>query len=184
VSQFRIHSIESAPAGSQPVLTGAKSAFGFVPNLLGMLAEAPAAVQSYVAVSAAFQKSSLSPAEQQVVLLAVSVMNECRYCVAAHTMIAAGAKVPADVVQALRSGGPIANPKLEALRRFTEAVVRERGWATDELAGFLAAGYTRAQVLEVLVGITQKTLSNYANHLAETPLDAAFAKSAWVPARA
>jgi len=179
---FPIHTIDSASVGSQPMLSGAKSAFGFVPNLLGMLAEAPAALESYLAVSSAFQKSSLTPAEQQVVLLAVSVMNECRYCVAAHTMIAVGAKVPGEVVEALRSRGPIADPKLEALRRFTEAVVQERGWAEQELPGFLAAGYTRAQVLEVLVGITQKTLSNYANHLAETPLDAAFATSAWVPA--
>lgn len=184
MSRFPIHSIESAPAASQPVLTGAKAAFGFVPNLLGMLAEAPAALQSYVAVSSAFQKSSLTSAEQQVVLLTVSVLNECRYCVAAHTMIAAGAKVPAEVVQALRAGGTIADPKLEALRRFTEAVVRQRGWAMDELAGFLSAGYSRAQVLEVLAGVTQKTLSNYANHLAGTPLDAAFAPSAWEPVEA
>jgi AhpD family alkylhydroperoxidase len=179
VSQFPVHSIESAPAGSKPILTGAKSAFGFVPNLLGMLAESPAALEAYRGVDAAFQKTSLTPIEQQVVLLAVSVRNKCRYCVAAHTVIAGGARVPAEVVEALRNERPIADPKLEALRRFTETVIRTRGWANDDLSGFLGAGYTRAQVLEVLVGVTQKTLSNYANHLAETPLDDAFAKAAW-----
>ena len=178
---FPVHTINSAPARSRPMLTDAGSAFGFVPNLLGMLAEAPAALEAYLGVSAAFQKSSLTPAEQQVVLLAVSVMNECQYCVAAHTTIANGARVPAGVVEALRGGQPIADPKLEALRRFTESVVRERGWANEALAAFYEAGYSRPQVLEVLVGVTQKTLSNYSNHLAETPLDGAFAKSAWTP---
>lgn len=180
---FPVHSIDSAPIPSRAMLTGARSAFGFVPNLLGMLAEAPAALEAYLGVSAAFQKSSLTPTEQQVVLLAASVTNECQYCVAAHSAAATMARVPAGVVDALRSGDPIADPKLEALRRFTEAVVRERGWANEELAAFHAAGYSRAQVLEVLAGVTQKTLSNYANHLAETPLDAAFAKAAWSPAK-
>ncbi len=182
MSDFPVHSIETAPVAARDRLAAAKAAFGFVPNLLGMLAESPTALEAYLGIGAVFQRSSLSPAEQNVVLLAVSVTNGCHYCVAAHTMIAAGAKVPNAVVEAIRNGLPIDNPKLEAVRRFAEAVVRERGWAEAALGQFLAAGYTRANALEVLVGVTQKTLSNYANHLAHTPLDSAFAAKAWSPA--
>lgn len=179
MSHFPVHTIESAPAGSQPLLTAAKSNFGFVPNLLGMLSEAPAALEGYLGIAGAFQKSSLTPVEQQVVLLTVSVTNRCHYCVAAHTAIAWGAKVPGEVIEALRDGRPIPDARLEALRRFTETVVQSRGWAADGLADFYAAGFSRAQVLEVVTGVAQKTLSNYANHLAKTPVDAAFAKAAW-----
>lgn len=179
MSPFPVLSPENAPAGSQPLLMGAKSAFGFVPNLLGMLAEAPAALEGYMGIAAAFQKSSLTPVEQQVVLLTVSVTNRCRYCVAAHTMIAMAAHAPPEVIEALRDGRPIPDARLEALRSFTEILVQARGWAAEGLAAFYAAGFSKAQVLEVVTGVAQKTLSNYANHLAETPVDAAFAKLAW-----
>jgi alkylhydroperoxidase family enzyme len=92
-------------------------------------------------------------------------------------------KVPAEVVQAIRDGRPLADRRLEALRRLTVAIVRSRGWpAATELEAFLNAGYTSAQVLEVVLGVGVKTLSNYTNHLADTPLDSAFAKAAWAKA--
>jgi alkylhydroperoxidase family enzyme len=84
------------------------------------------------------------------------------------------------VVQAIRNGRPIADKKLEALRRFTAAVVTSRGWPSDADTGaFLNAGYGRQQVLEVVLGVGIKTLSNYTNHIADTPLDQAFATAAW-----
>lgn len=170
----------TAPAAARPILEGAQKAFGFVPNLLGNMANAPALLQAYMAVSAAFDQTSLSAAERQVVLLATSVRNECTYCVAAHTVIAGMQQVPADVVEALRTRQPIGDTRLEALRRFVEEIVESRGWpsvATER--AFFDAGYSQAQALEVLVGVGQKTLSNYMNHLAGTPLDAAFASAAW-----
>jgi alkylhydroperoxidase family enzyme len=88
--------------------------------------------------------------------------------------------VPDHVVQAIRAGRPIVDYKLEALRRFTAAVVTMRGWPSEaDTRGFLDAGYTRAQILEVVLGVGMKTLSNYTNHIADTPLDHAFAKAAW-----
>jgi len=156
-----------------------------VPNLLGVLAEAPSALEAYLSVSSAFEKTSLTPAEQQVVLLTTSVENRCRYCAAAHTMVARMVGASEEVIRILREGGEgeeIADPRLRALGRFTRRVVATNGWVTDEdLKQFVEAGYTKAQLLEVLVGVTQKTLSNYTNHIAHTPLDAAFAASAWVP---
>jgi len=177
---YTVHTPETAPEVARETLAGAKKAFGFVPNLLGVMAEAPALVKAYTTLSRIFDETSFSPAERQVVLLTVSYENGCEYCIAAHSVIAGMQKVPADVVGAIRDGKPIADAKLEVLRRFTAAVTKTRGWPSeDETTAFVNVGYTKAQVLEVILGVGMKTLSNYTNHIAKTPLDGAFAKSAW-----
>jgi len=121
-----------------------------------------------------------------VVALAVSAANGCTYCMAAHSTIArkiVGA--PDEVVDALRSARSISDPKLQALRVFAEAVVRERGHVQGApLESFFAAGYQRQQVLEVLLGVAMKTLSNYANHVLDTPVDVAFNSESWSSADA
>lgn len=175
-----VHTSQSAPAGSRPLLDAAKKNFGFVPNLLGMMSSAPALLEGYLALSGIFDKTSLSPTERQIVLLAVSYENRCDYCMAAHTAIAGMQKVDPNVIGSLREGQPIRDSKLQALRAFTVEVVHKRGWpSNDTLAGFLAAGYSQTQALEVVLGVGVKTLSNYANHLASTPLDEAFAPAKW-----
>jgi AhpD family alkylhydroperoxidase len=137
---------------------------------------------AYLTLSQIFDKSSLTAVERQVAILAISRYNECDYCMAAHSVIAAMQKVPPDVIQAVRDDQPIADAKLEALRVFASAMVDKRGWlAEDEVAAFLEAGYSKAQVLEIVLAASLKTVSNYANHLAETPLDDAFASRAWEP---
>ncbi len=179
LTQFPIHDLESAPEGARSALEGAKKNFGFLPNLLGVFAESPAALKGYLGIAGAFGSSSLSPVEQQVVLLAASALNGCTYCVGAHSTLALGVKMPAEVLAALRSGEPLPDAKLQALATFTEQVVELRGWAQDALEPFFASGYTRQNVLEVILGVTQKTLSNYTNHLSDTPLDDVFAAQAW-----
>ena len=174
------HSIETAPPAAKDILAGAAKAYGFIPNLLGVMAEAPALLKAYTTLSSIFEDSGLTATERQIVLLSASFENGCDYCMAAHSVIAGMQKVPAAVVGAVRDGTPIDDPKLEALRRFTAAVVSTRGRpsATDT-AAFLGAGYSRARVLDVVLGVGLKTLSNYTNHIAETPLDEAFAAAAW-----
>ena len=172
---YPIHTIETAPEAARDTLAAAKKAYGFLPNLLAVMAEAPALVKGYTTLSRIFDESTFSPAERQVVLLTVSYENECTYCVAAHSVIAGMQKVPEGVVQAIRNNSPIADGRLEALRRYTSAVVNKRGWPTEsDTAAFDAAGYTPQQALEVVLGVGLKTLSNYMNHVAHTPLDQAF----------
>ncbi len=176
---------QDAPEDAREVLDQAKKNYGFIPNLLGNMAHAPALLKAYLSVSALFDQTSLSSTERQVVLLTVSAENGCGYCVAAHTAIAGMQKVPQDVVNAIRNDEPIADPKLEALRAYTRDVVERRGWpSADTVARFEAAGYTSEQALEVVLGVGMKTLSNYTNHIAETPLDSQFAPAAWEPAGA
>jgi AhpD family alkylhydroperoxidase len=172
---YTIHSSITAPEGAKEILAGAEKAYGFLPNLLGTMAEAPTLVKAYTTLSRIFEETSFSATERQVVLLTVSSENRCEYCVAAHSVIAAVQKVPGEVVGAIRDGGPIPDAKLEALRRFTAAVVASRGRPAEaDTSAFLAPGYGKQQVLEVVLGVGLKTLSNYTNHIAATPLDQAF----------
>jgi len=177
---YPIHSTQTAPISSKEALAGAEKAFGFVPNLLGTMAGAPALLKTYLSLGALFDETSFTATERQIVLLTTSYENGCAYCVGAHTIMSAMQKVPDDVVQAIREGSPIADKKWEALRRFTASMVATRGWPNAaETAAFHAAGYSDAQALEVVLGVGFKTLSNYTNHLAGTPLDATFAAAAW-----
>lgn len=183
MGQFTLHTLSSAPAEARPALEAAQRQLGFIPNLYANMAEAPAALEAYGAISGIFDKTSLSAGERQIVALATSVENRCEFCVAVHSFLAKQvAKVDPRVVSALRDGNQLPDPKLHALAEFTRTVVRERGWASGPaLERFLAAGYDRRQALEVLVGVAMKTLSNYANHLTGTPLNEQFAAEAWHP---
>lgn len=181
---FPVHTVETAPDAARPTLEAALKGYGFLPNLLGVMATAPALVAGYTTLAKLFDETSLTATERQIVLLAASFQNTCAYCMAAHSMIAAVQSVPADVVEALRQGGPLPDHRLEALRQFTAAVVVTRGRPSEiEVRPFLAAGFGSQQVLEVILGVGLKTLSNYANHFAETPVDAAFSSAAWTAPR-
>jgi AhpD family alkylhydroperoxidase len=180
MAEFQIHDPRTAPVEARPILEQAKKSFGFVPNLYGVMAESPELLQGYLALSELFQRSSLSPEAKHVVWLAASAENGCHYCVAAHSGLALRSGLPQQVVDAIRSGAPIADPKLEAVRRFTEIVVATRGRPSPlDVAAFLASGYNRRHVLDVILGVGMKTLSNYTNHLAETPLDEVFRPLEW-----
>ncbi|HEY8158610.1 MAG TPA: carboxymuconolactone decarboxylase family protein [Methylobacter sp.] len=181
MSQFNIYSIQKAPLAAQPLLEGAQQKFGFVPNLLAGFAESPTVLQAYLDIGALFGKTSLTPVEQQVVLIAASIENHCIYCVTVHSMLAKHkAKADAAIVNDLREQQPLPDKKLDALATFTRAVVKHRGQVTGiALNNFIGAGYSKSQVLEVVLGVTMKTLSNYANHIIHAPLDSQFQAEAW-----
>ena len=180
MTDFTTHTIETAPAAAKPFLETAQQNYGFVPNLLGTMAETPAILEAYMSLSGIFGKTELSETERQVILMTNNRLNGCTYCMAAHTTISKGAGVPQDVIDALRNGTPIADPKLEALRQFAITINETRGWPSDaDTAAFLDAGYTKQTVLEVVLGTALKVLSNYTNHIAETDVDAAFSANEW-----
>jgi len=178
---FRVHTPETAPEASKPILRDAQQNYGMIPNLYGVLAEEPAAVQAYAALNAAMAESGLSPAEQQVAILAASVENGCEYCVAAHSAIVKMQELFSETaLEALRAQETLPDDRLEALRAFTVEVVRQRGWVDQTaLNTFLDAGYEPRHVLAVVTVVAMKTLSNYTNHIADTPLDEAFAGQRW-----
>jgi AhpD family alkylhydroperoxidase len=178
--QFTVHDENTAPDDARPVLEAAKQRMGFITSLSAVMAESPELLAGYGAVFEQFTKSSLPGPAKHVVWITTSVENGCEYCVAAHSTVALKAGVDAAVVESVRAGKPLADPALQAVRVFTESLVENRGWVSDaEVEEFLAAGYTRRNVLDVVLGVGVKTLSNYTNHVAHTPLDPAWADQAW-----
>lgn len=180
MTDFQLHTQETAPDGGPALLDNSIKAFGMIPGLHAVMAESPEHLEAYQKLHELFQKTSLSTVEQNVVWLTINVEHECHYCVPAHTGIAHMQKVPNDVIEALRNKTPLPDPRLEALRDFTLKVVRQRGFVDDaDVQVFLDAGFTKRNVLDIVLGLAQKVMSNYVNHLAQTPIDAAFQKFAW-----
>ena len=177
---FKLHDVTSAPEASRPVMEATEKAFGFLPNLYAVFAESPAAIEAYAALNNALQKCALSPVEQQVVALTVSAENNCSYCVGAHSAIAGMVKMPTTILEQLRNEQPLSDPKLEALRLYTQSVVAQQGWVPETVIDtLLKAGYSAQHMLDVLTIVALKTLSNYTNHLTHTPLDKQFASQQW-----
>ncbi|HLY87930.1 MAG TPA: carboxymuconolactone decarboxylase family protein, partial [Acetobacteraceae bacterium] len=154
--------------------------FGFVPSLQANMAESPELLAGYSALWDLFSKSTLTSHEQQVVYLTSNFENECHYCMAGHSTLAKMLKMDPAVIEALRNGTPLPDAKLEALHRFTTLVVRNRGWVSDaETDAFLTAGYTRRNVLEVVLGVATKVMSNYTNHIVHSELDSFMHGNEW-----
>lgn len=179
---FAPHTLETAPEASKPIMQAAKSKMGFVPNLMATMAEAPVMIESYLTMMALFDKTDLSETERQIILMTNNRLNGCTYCMAAHTAVSKGAGVGADVIEALRAGSPIDDPKLEALRTFSVIIHETHGRpSAEQVEAFLAAGYTKRTILEVVVGTSLKVLSNYTTPITQPPLDKHFEALAWSP---
>ena len=169
----RLSSIEpEAATGKTAAIYGQlKSKMGMVPNLFRGLANSPQALEAYLALDQFIGDGSLSPAEQHVVRMVVSVHNECSYCAAAHTLgLKSVGLSDAEILDVRR--GKSADAKLQALIVFTQEILSTKGFVSDDdLAAVRAAGYTDANIADITVVITQKTLSNYFNHVHATVLD-------------
>ena len=180
MTHYEIHTIDSAPDASKPTLETVSKSMGFIPNLMATMAESPVMVESYLTMMGLFDKTRLSETERQIILMTNNRLNGCTYCMAAHTAVSKMAGVDDDVIDALRSGSPIDDPKLEALRVFATIIHQTRGRPTeDQIESFIAAGYTKQTILEVIVGTALKVLSNYTTPIASPKLDNAFTPMAW-----
>jgi len=183
VLELEPQTIESANKISGDIMDTAKKTFGFVPNMYSLMANNPALLDSYVYSYKSFRANSgFNPVEQEVILLSISYENECDYCMSAHSFVADKmSKVPEEVTDAIRNGEEIPDTKLAALSKYTRATVTKRGRVSEEdINQFLDAGYTKENILGVVTAIGLKTMSNYFNHITDTPLDDAFSERAWV----
>lgn len=174
--------LDNAGADAKPILEKALAQVGFIPNMYARMVHSPALLDTYLHGYAAFRgQSGFSTLEQEVLFLVISRENGCEYCVAAHSFIAdKKSGVPAEVTDAIRDGRPIRDPKLQALARFARIMVAARGLPSRaDAEAFLAAGYEDRHILGVVLAISVKTISNYANHLFHTPLDSMFEARRW-----
>lgn len=170
----------TAPEAAQLILAASERKFGFLPSPVARVAHAPVALKHLLAGLAAFEQTSLAPVEREVIAMTVAWENECRYCMAMHSALLARSAGHADVVAALREGTPLPDARLEALRRYARAVMRERGRVPDEISAALAdAGFTEAQALEIVLGVGVYVLSTLLNVVTDAELDPPFVAFDW-----
>jgi len=173
MSRLPLHTPDDAPAASRPLVERAIANNGFLPNLIGVLAGAPVALETYLTVGSINARASLPLAEREVVQLTAARIHGCDFCVAGHTAVATRkAGLPAAQVLALQHGQPTGDARLDAVAAFTAAVIAHRGAVPDAaLAAWRAAGYGDAQALEVVLGVSLATLCNFANNLAGSAIN-------------
>jgi uncharacterized peroxidase-related enzyme len=180
VSEFTLHTIESAPAGSKPALERLGKEVGFVPNLAATMAESPTLIEAFTGIRSTNRAGTLTRIEREVVALVTAFEASCAYCMSAHSTFAKMAGAGSDLIETLRVGELPEDPRLRALATYTRHVVRARGQvAIDEVRELVRAGFTPAQSLEVFVGVAMTTLSTQAYHVTNAPIDEAFRPMAW-----
>ena len=177
---FTVHTVETAPDGSREHLALLQERIGFLPNLAASIGGAPAAIASFNAQQGALRTTTLTGAEREVVGVTVSLGNTCAYSMAAHSVFALGNGLPMEVLEPLRAGRELPDARLEALRVFTEELVRSRGHVgAADLAAARAAGFDDGQLLEIITQAAYTTFANWAANVGGAPVDAAFECMAW-----
>jgi len=166
MTNFTFHTIETTSEEAKPILEKIQKDYGFIPNLFAYMAEAPTTLEAYLTLNKIIEKTSLTPAQQQVALLAASVENECDFCTIAHRAIGKMKQANEQTLNALNAKKKIHDDMDAALAKFTQSVVKDRGNLSEETINeFLNAGFIKKQILEVMIIVSIKTLSNYINHL-------------------
>ncbi|QAB00895.1 MULTISPECIES: carboxymuconolactone decarboxylase family protein [Agrobacterium tumefaciens complex] len=181
MTRLPLRTIEDTPEEARPRLEAAEKNNGFLPNLVRLLANAPVALETYQTVSAINGRASLSLAEREAVQITAAAIHGCGFCVAGHSAIAdKKAKLDKPVIDALRDRAIVPDARLDAVARFTEAVIGSRGGVSDaELVAFKAAGFDDQAALEVVLGVSLATLCNFANNLGQPELNPQLAAYEW-----
>jgi alkylhydroperoxidase family enzyme len=180
MSNFELYSLENAPEAAKPLLEKSIKGFGMLPNLHAVMAESPALLDAYQQLHELAQNASFDKDELTVVWQTINVEHGCHYCVPAHTAIANMMGVDADITEALRNQSPLESTKLETLRDTTLLMVRNRGIIKQvDIDTFYAVGFNKQNILDIVLILAQKVMSNFTNHLAETPVDDAFQAFSW-----
>jgi len=173
--KFKIHTLDTAPEESKEILKQSKEGAGFIPNMHAIMAESPVLLRAYKEMGNLFNQTSFTPVEREIIEMTINQVNGCIYCVAAHSYFDRLSNFPENILTAMLEGKPFDDSKLQTLRLFTKLVIEKKGWInSEEIDTFMAVGYSNEQLLELIVGITHKILSNYVNHIAGTPIDKQF----------
>ena len=179
---FSISELE--PHDDNNVLSALTEKLGYVPNIYRLLSRVPNVLQALHGLNESLEQSSFTSAETEVIALTTSVYNECPYCVAGHSSFALQSGVDLASVEAIRSGGYAIQPRLHAVGKMTRHLLEQRGTLdTGELRLFLNAGFKSSQILEILIGIAGKTITNFASKISRVPLDGSFVDQAWSPSQ-
>jgi AhpD family alkylhydroperoxidase len=178
--EYKVHTIQSAPDQSKTSLEALQKAFGLVPNLAATMAESPTLIGGFVGAIGNFLGGTFTGGQRQVILLTSATVNQCAWAVAFHSTAALREGVPPAEVEAIRAGKTPADPKTAALVTIVRALLTKRG-AIDasERTAFGAAGFTPAQLLEVIAGLAASMMASYAGNITDPPLEEPFRAQAW-----
>ena len=164
--------IETAPSEAQPLLHAVKKQLGVAPNLFRLVATSPAALEGYLGMSGALAKGDLPAATRERIALAVAEINRCSYCLSAHTYLGKNVAKLDDAELAANRAGGSHDPKADAAVRFAAKVTEYRGHVSEEdLKAVKAAGYSDAQIIEIVQHVALNTWTNYINVVAQTDID-------------
>jgi AhpD family alkylhydroperoxidase len=178
---FKQYELQQNGSRTDSLLEDVKTNIGFIPNIYAAIAASSTGLDAFIDLNNHFSETRFSPVEVQIILLATSVENQCGYCVAGHTTFAELQGIPGEYVEAMRNDLPLSDPKLEILNQFTRSLVKNRGQVSPQLfRALLAVGYTQADVVNIILGVSLKTFSNLTSILMKLPLDNAFKKNVWV----
>jgi AhpD family alkylhydroperoxidase len=167
---FNVPTIEQVSPANQALFANLKKGLGMVPNLYATLAHSENALASYLALQNA--KSSINGKAREVVNLVVSQVNNCEYCLAAHTVIGGMVGFTPSQLLEIRSGSASFDPKLDALAKFTKNVALNRGHADNEvIEAFFAAGWNEENLVDTIVTIGDKTVTNYLHGVMKVAVD-------------
>jgi alkylhydroperoxidase family enzyme len=181
MTNFPVHTLESAPEGSKPALQQLQSAFGMIPNILGVMATSPVLINSLVGLFGNVHGGNFTEAQVQIVLLTDAVTNASEWAVAFHSTLALNAGIDPTVVQAIRDGRLPKDAKFAALSGLAKTMIEKRGRLDDEeINRFLAAGFGKDHLLEVIAAVAASTITNYTGSITKPPLEEPFQAHAWV----
>ena len=180
MNEFKIYDANTAPAESRAVLEKIKAQHGYIHNVYAVMAESPVLLKGHAALMDLFEKADLSDKESEIVLLTASRENASDYSVAYESETAQERHVDSEVIEAIRSSKPLKDKKLEMLRRFTGKLVHSRAQISEQdVRELLEVGYTRANILEIVLAVGMVTLTNYTSLIAKTPLDKQLENLRW-----
>jgi alkylhydroperoxidase family enzyme len=185
MQRFELRTIESAPEKSKPTLKALEEKFGFLPNVMATMANNPVLLNGFVGSFGSFHGGSFNEIEKQVLLLTNAVTIKCPWTVAAHSTFAIEDGIAESEVKAIREGKLPKDRKYAALAALTKALIEKKGDVTDaDIERFTSAGYSKAQILEVVTGVGVSTMAATTTNMARTPIEARFRPQAWSPADA
>ncbi|WP_303828573.1 carboxymuconolactone decarboxylase family protein [Asticcacaulis taihuensis] len=172
MSRIPTPAIEQTPEKSQPLLAAVQKQLGSVPNLFRIVANSPAALEGYLGLSGALGQGALAAQTRERIALAIAEVNDCGYCLSAHTYIARNlAKLDDAEITANRNGASN-DVKADAAVRFAVKLARERGQTSDaDIAALKDTGYADAEIVEIIAHVALNTFTNYVNEALKTEID-------------
>jgi uncharacterized peroxidase-related enzyme len=168
--KFEVPTREQVAPKNQAIFDNLESKLGFVPNIYAAYAYSPDALERYLAFAGG--KSSLNNKEKEAINLVVSQVNQCRYCLAVHTAVGKMNGFSEEQILEIRKGSALFDPRLDALVKLAEQLTRNRGQVNDAIMNaFLSAGFDKANLVDVILAVGEKTMTNYLHKVTDVPVD-------------